>query len=156
MAIAVLEREREETCAPVGLRVTNTNPDCKKELKRGMLKVSNSIPNLSGEDMNSFSYEAPKPAAIYSFAALKSKQREIKNRADHEVVHITENGNAAYVFCSEEVFAQEKAQAIEDALYDAELRSTIEAGQADVVAGRYTVGAESAIARMREVWGEND
>ncbi|TJW10382.1 hypothetical protein E5982_07050 [Parvibacter caecicola] len=106
--------------------------------------------------MSSYSYEPPRPAAIYSFAALKSKQREIKDRADREVVHITENGNAAYVFCSEEVFARAKAQAIEDALYEKELRETIARGREDVEAGRYVVGVEGAIARMREIWGEDD
>ena len=47
-------------------------------------------------------YEAPRATPIYSFAALKTKQREIKDRAAEEVVHITENGNAAYIFCSED------------------------------------------------------
>lgn len=101
-------------------------------------------------------YEAPKPAAIYSFAALKTKQREIKDRAAEEVVHITENGNAAFVFCSEEVLALEKAKAIEAALFERELRAVIEEGREDIAAGRYTVGSESAIARMREAWGSND
>ncbi|WP_302962476.1 hypothetical protein [uncultured Adlercreutzia sp.] len=101
-------------------------------------------------------YETPKPTPIYSFAALKTKQREIKDRAAEEVVHITENGNAAYVFCSEEVLAQEKARAIEAALFERELQEIIEEGREDIVAGRYTVGSESAIARMREAWGVND
>ena len=34
-------------------------------------------------------YEAPRATPIYSFAALKTKQREIKDRAAEEVVHIT-------------------------------------------------------------------
>ncbi|MEC4176552.1 hypothetical protein VIN30_08855 [Adlercreutzia sp. R7] len=101
-------------------------------------------------------YEEPRTTPIYSFAALKTKQREIKDRAAEEVVHITENGNAAYVFCSEEVLALEKAKAIEAALFERELRATIEEGREDIAAGRYTVGAESAIARMREAWGVND
>ena len=63
-------------------------------------------------------YEAPRATPIYSFAALKTKQREIKDRAAEEVVHITENGNAAYIFCSEDVLAQEKARAVEEALYE--------------------------------------
>ena len=67
-------------------------------------------------------YEAPRATPIYSFAALKTKQREIKDRAAEEVVHITENGNAAYIFCSEDVLAQEKARAVEEALYEGSAR----------------------------------
>lgn len=96
--------------------------------------------------------ETPRITPIYSFAALKSKQREVKNRADYEVVHITENGNAGYIFCSEEVFAQEKAQAAADALYEQELRATIERGRQDIAAGRYVVGSEATIARLHEAW----
>ena len=44
--------------------------------------------------------------AIYSSAALKTRQREIKDIARKDVVHITENGNAAFVFMSEELFEQ--------------------------------------------------
>ena len=68
--------------------------------------------------MSVSAYEAPRATPIYSFAALKTKQREIKDRAAEEVVHITENGNAAYIFCSEDVLAQEKARAVEEALYE--------------------------------------
>ena len=42
-------------------------------------------------------YEAPRATPIYSFAALKTKQREIKDRAAEEVVHITENGRGGVV-----------------------------------------------------------
>lgn len=96
--------------------------------------------------------EKPRTTPIYSFAALKSKQREVKDRAKNEVVHLTENGNAAYVLCSEEVFAQEKAQAVADALYEKQLADVIERGRADFAAGRYVTGTDAAIARMREVW----
>ena len=75
-------------------------------------------------------YEAPRATPIYSFAALKTKQREIKDRAAEEVVHITENGNAAYIFCSEDVLAQEKARAVEEALYERRVMEVLERGEA--------------------------
>lgn len=34
---------------------------------------------------------------IYSSAAIKTRQREVKDAARENVVHITENGNAAFV-----------------------------------------------------------
>ena len=42
---------------------------------------------------------APK-GSIYSSTALASRQREVKDVADRQVVYITENGNGAYVFLS--------------------------------------------------------
>ena len=74
-------------------------------------------------------YEAPRATPIYSFAALKTKQREIKDRAAEEVVHITENGNAAYIFCSEDVLAQEKARAVEEALYERRVMEVLREGR---------------------------
>lgn len=93
-------------------------------------------------------YEAPQPTPIYSFAALKSKQREVKDRGSREVVHITENGNAAYVFCSEEVFAREKARAIEEALYEQGVVGMLERAQADREAGRVYHGIDAARAEI--------
>lgn len=93
-------------------------------------------------------YEKPMTAPIYSFAALKSKQREVKDWGSKEVVHITENGNAAYVFCSEEVFAREKARAIEDALYEPEVVSLVERGEADRSEGRVYHGIDAAKAEV--------
>ena len=58
-------------------------------------------------------YEAPRATPIYSFAALKTKQREIKDRAAEEVVHIIDISNAAYIFCSEDVLGQEYAGSVE-------------------------------------------
>ncbi len=98
-------------------------------------------------------YEAPKPTPIYSFAALKSKQREIKDRAAEEVVHITENGNAAYVFCSEEILAQEKARAVEEALYERRVLEALERSQADLEAGRVYHGIDAAKAEVEKRFG---
>ena len=92
-------------------------------------------------------YEAPRATPIYSFAALKTKQREIKDRAAEEVVHITENGNAAYIFCSEDVLAQEKARAVE------EVMEVLERGEADFAAGRVFHGVAEARAEVEKRLG---
>ena len=93
-------------------------------------------------------YEAPRATPIYSFAALKTKQREIKDRAAEEVVHITENGNAAYIFCSEDVLAQEK-----EALYERRVMEVLERGEADFAAGRVFHGVAEARAEVEKRLG---
>lgn len=92
---------------------------------------------------------------IFSFSALKSNQREIKNRSKEEVVHITENGNAAYVFCSEAVFEREKERAVADALCELQIAQVIEDGRADFAAGRVVKGLDEARARMEKAWQAN-
>lgn len=54
--------------------------------------------------------------AIYSVTALRDHPREVKQAARERLVRITENGNGAYVFCSEEVFQREVDDAVERAL----------------------------------------
>ena len=99
-------------------------------------------------------YEAPRATPIYSFAALKTKQREIKDRAAEEVVRtFTENGNAAYIFCSEDVLAQEKARAVEEALYERRVMEVLERGEADFAAGRVFHGVAEARAEVEKRLG---
>ena len=93
---------------------------------------------------------------IYSFSSLKSSQREVKDRSKREVVHITENGNAAYVFCSEEVFEREKADAVATAIRDREVAQLILQGRKDVAFGRCVEGLGAAKERMHAIWGRND
>ena len=76
-------------------------------------------------------------SAIYPSTALKNQQREIKARADREVVHITENGWGKYVFMSEDVFEQSINQAVEDALYEARLKSALAESRKDFEEGRF-------------------
>jgi len=92
---------------------------------------------------------------IFSFSALKSNQREVKDRGRTEVVHITENGNAAFVFCSEEVFEREKARAVEDAISELQIAEIIERGREDVAAGRIVAGLDAGRARMLAAWGRD-
>lgn len=73
---------------------------------------------------------------IFSSSALRTHQREVKEAASQDVVHITENGNGAYVLCSEEVFASKMREAAERALWERDLSEAIAEGLADVRAGR--------------------
>ena len=92
---------------------------------------------------------------IYSFSALKSNQREVKRRGREDVVHITENGNAAYIFCSEEVFEREKARAAEEAISEMQIAQLIERGRKDVASGNVIEGLEEGRARMLSAWGRH-
>jgi hypothetical protein len=75
--------------------------------------------------------------SIYSSTALASRQREVKDAARSGVVHITENGNGAFIFCSEDVFAAELERVRESARYEAELGYVLRRAVGDVAAGRY-------------------
>lgn len=88
---------------------------------------------------------------IYSSAALKTRQREVKDAALKNVVHITENGNRAFVFCSEDIFEAQLKQAAEHAAYEERVRAAIERGYADYAAGRVTEGTEAAFAKAAEL-----
>ncbi len=81
--------------------------------------------------------------AIYSSSALKTNQREIKDIALKEVVHITENGNGAFVFCSEELFQQKLQEAADKAAYEARLAYVIERGRREIAQGDYVEGDEA-------------
>lgn len=91
--------------------------------------------------------------AIYPSTALKNQQREIKAKADNEIVHITENGWGKYVFMSEDVLQRTVDQAVEDALYEKRLADALSESRADFEEGRcYASRAEmmAAVARERE------
>ncbi|NHM15760.1 hypothetical protein GMI69_03615 [Eggerthellaceae bacterium zg-887] len=76
--------------------------------------------------------------SIYSSTALATRQREVKDVADKHVVYITENGNGAYVFCSEEVFDRELQAAREEARYEAEMRCVLREARRQLDEGEYT------------------
>lgn len=80
---------------------------------------------------------------IYSSAALKTHQREVKDAARSSVVHITENGNAAFVLMSEDLYEANLRKAAEEAAYAERLRACIAEGRADVREGRYVEGTEA-------------
>lgn len=89
-------------------------------------------------------------AAIYSSAALKTRQREVKDAARKGIVHITENGNAAFVLCSEEIFEKCLREAAEEAAYAERIRALLASGRADYAEGRYVEGTDNALELIRQ------
>ena len=85
--------------------------------------------------------------AIYSSVALRDRQREVKEAARKDVVHITENGNGAFVFCSEEVFERRMRQVAEDAIYAERMSWVVREGREDVANGR-TYSMEQGFAQI--------
>ena len=86
-------------------------------------------------------------------SALASRQREVKDVADRQVVYITENGNGAYVFCSEEIFDRELKQAREDARYEAEMEFVLRRGKRDIEEGRFTTDVDGFVAAFARSGG---
>lgn len=80
---------------------------------------------------------------IYSTTALTTKQREVKDAAQKGIVHITENGNGAYIFCSEEVYAATIARAREEAAYEARVNAVLARSEQDFAEGRFYDGLDS-------------
>ena len=79
--------------------------------------------------------------AIYSATMLRDKPREVKEAARHNLVRITENGNGAFVFCSEEIYRERLEEAAEKAAYEARVSMAIERGRSDVASGRIFNGS---------------
>lgn len=86
--------------------------------------------------------------SIYSSTALATRQREVKDVADKQVVYITENGNGAYVFCSEEVFDRELKRAREEARYEAEMELIVNRGVRDIKEGAFTTDVDAFSERV--------
>ena len=85
---------------------------------------------------------------IFSSTALKTRQREVKDAACRDVVHITENGNGAFIFCSEAIFDERLRQAAEQAAYEERMSAAIRERRSDTAAGRAYEGTDSAFAEI--------
>lgn len=86
--------------------------------------------------------------AIYPSTALKNQQRELKEIANREIVHITENGWGKYVFMSEDVLKETVDRAVQDALYEARLRDALQESRRDFAKGRYYSSREDMLAAV--------
>ena len=82
--------------------------------------------------------------AVYSITDLAKQQSTVKQAAQQGVVRITEHGRGAYVFCSERVFEDRIAQAVEEALFEERMSQLIEQGMDDIAAGRCYRGTDAA------------
>ena len=63
------------------------------------------------------------------------------------LVRITENGNGAFVFCSDEVFQRQIDEAVDRALYSANVEGAIARGRAAYMRGDYVEGTDAAFAQ---------
>ena len=82
--------------------------------------------------------------AVYPVTALAKKQKAVKEAARKDLVRITERGEGAYIFCSEEVYERRVRRAVAEALYEAELDYAISRGLGDYEAGRVYRGTAAA------------
>lgn len=80
---------------------------------------------------------------IYPITGLMRDPAPIKAAAQTDVVHITERGVGAYVFCSEEVFERRIEAAKEQALFERDMADAVREGLADYEAGRVYVGIDA-------------
>lgn len=78
---------------------------------------------------------------IYPITALQRKPNEIKEAASKGIVHVTEQGSKAFVFCSEDVFENYLDNAIEEAvskaLYEQAFSNLVEEGLNDYESGNF-------------------
>ena len=84
---------------------------------------------------------------IFTMTALQRNIAQVKEAAADEVVRITEQGGAGYVFGSEAAFEKRIAAEREDAAYEARLLEAVGRGVADIGAGRYSSSVEEAFAK---------
>ena len=82
--------------------------------------------------------------AIYPLTALQKNPRVVREEANNKIVHITENGAAAYVFCSEAVLEKRIQKEREDAAWEARLAEAIGRGLADIKTGRFVLDIDEA------------
>jgi PHD/YefM family antitoxin component YafN of YafNO toxin-antitoxin module len=89
--------------------------------------------------------------AIFPITSLQRNPSEVKKAAQDSIVHITEQGAAAFVFSSEKAFEERIAKEREDAAYEARLIEAVGRGIADIEAGRYYDDVDEAIAEARRL-----
>lgn len=75
---------------------------------------------------------------IFPITALSKDPKTVKAAAQNDVVRITENGHGAYIFTSEETFAELLKREREKAVYEAYLAREIKEGLNDIETGRTT------------------
>lgn len=89
--------------------------------------------------------------AIFSITALQRTPGKVKDAAKDNLVRITEQGQGAYVFCSDEVFEETIEREREDAAYEARLMDSVRRGVGDIAEGRFTDSVDDAFGRAAEL-----
>lgn len=93
--------------------------------------------------------------AIYPITALQKDPKRVREEAKKGVVRISENGNAAYIFCSEEIFEKRLEQEREKAAYEARVVESIGRGIADIETGHYVDTLRRAFERASKLRASN-
>ena len=84
---------------------------------------------------------------LFSMTTLQRNPSAVKECAQRELVRVTEQGGAGYVFASEDVFERVIARERDDAAYEARLMEAVGRGIADIDAGRFTRDVAEAFSR---------
>lgn len=84
---------------------------------------------------------------IFPISSLQKNPSKVKEKAKEGIVRITEQGSAAYIFCSEEALERRIQQEREDAAYEARLLEAVGRGMADIEAGRFVTSVDEAFAK---------
>ena len=93
--------------------------------------------------------------AIYPITALQKDPKRVREQARKGIVRISENGNAAYIFCSEEVFEQRLQEERARAAHDARVAESIGRGIADIETGHYVDTLRRAFERANKLRASN-
>lgn len=88
--------------------------------------------------------------AIYPISSLQKEQSDVKKAATRDLVRITENGRAAYIFCSEDVFESRLESARAEARTEILLRQIIQRSDEDIATGRVYTSTEAARKALNE------
>lgn len=83
---------------------------------------------------------------IYPLTSLAKDTKEVKEQAQKNVVRITENGKAAFIFTSEKMFEERIRAERKDAAYEAYLMHAVGQGVRDIEEGRFAVSREEVFA----------
>ena len=86
---------------------------------------------------------------ICSMTTLQRNPSEVKRAAKDDIVRVTEQGSPAYLFCTEEKFAERIARERADAAYEARVMDAVGKGIADIERGRYVTSVDEAFERAR-------
>ena len=89
--------------------------------------------------------------AIYPITALQKGNAKIKAEARERLVHVTENGHAAFVFMSEQVLDELIAREREEAVLEAQMIASIDRGLKDFEEGRYYEGWDALEERIAAI-----
>ena len=85
---------------------------------------------------------------IMALTTLLRNPAKVKEAAKESIVRITQYGEGAYVFATEESFESYVRRQREEAAYEERLRLAVEHGLADIDAGRVSEDLDGLLSRV--------